>query len=675
MKVLGLVEWTKLDRNSCEIAGVKPLFEIPSWRPINAHNEFPSQGQAFWANAQTATKDALISFRTEPNHSDKYEFKVVEPKPAFEVLDLRQCGTIDEARAALIKGVPVPGPRDTTSFLIWCNPDILVGPVELKRSATGTATLAGTNKHSLALYTGAQVYPVIDDRYRRLVRVDDNGPSGHVDWDDDALVLRRALDAAVRIMKNAGHDPGTTKKQIEEAARVLAAQAGPNVQLDSYRLERASALLGKTDIVSRHAGELAAILGEVPSIKASVESLRAQVRADTEQSVRAELNRELAREHAALAEASADRERAMEHCKAIENELSEGKDELAKVQSKIANAATAVEAAVDERVLAAIDRPLDLLAEVSVLRPLLGIAARVDSAPAPKPVQTTLDWVGTRAGEVSDRAALNRVLTSAARARGVDPALMLQIHAAVVARLMPVTLGPAALAALTAYAHAACAGRMLIVHVSPGAIQPDDLHAVPGGGLLAAASAARDLDGLSLVILEGMNRAPIEGAVVPVLQLTELGLPPLAAAGGLRLTASLVAGATTVPVTPQIWSHAAVIYPNPTNVTSLISASGGIRLSSDLLVPGDEPTGEIDALLDAWPDCHDLKPTMCRYGSALARFYTDEHRVRDALLHGLILPYVATALAIEEQADAVSRAGDTDGAISLALRRLRRRLT
>ncbi|RKG99982.1 hypothetical protein D7X32_24890 [Corallococcus carmarthensis] len=252
--------------------------------------------------------------------------------------------------------------------------------------------------------------------------------------------------------------------------------------------------------------------------------------------------------------------------------------------------------------------------------------------------------------------------------------MLLQVHAAIAAGLMPITLGPSALAALTAYAHGACGGRLHIVHVSPSAIQAHDFDYAPGGGIMVAASAAKDIDGISLVVLEGANRSPLEASLVPLLQLAEVGLSPFATAPGLRLAASLVNGATTVPVTPQLWSHAVAIQLGPSAPTTQVATLGDVARSSELFAPGDEPKGAIEALLDAWPDCNELRPAMSRFGAALTRFYDEEDRISDALLRGLVLPYVVTALTLEEQAEALANAGDGDGALALALRGLRRRL-
>jgi hypothetical protein len=257
---------------------------------------------------------------------------------------------------------------------------------------------------------------------------------------------------------------------------------------------------------------------------------------------------------------------------------------------------------------------------------------------------------------------------------GVDGAMMLQVHAAIAARLMPVTLGPAALSALTAYADGVCGGRVLILHVSPSTIQHHDLEQGPGGGLLAAVAAAKDIDGACLAILEGANRSPLEASVVPLLQLMDVGLSSLSSASGVRLAASFVAGATTVPVTPHIWSHAVAISPEPASASGQSAPKGSVALSSELFALGSEPCSVIDELMDVWPDCRELRPVIARFGAALSRFYDDDSRIREAIVSAQILPFVATSFSVEEQSEVLSRAKEADGPLAMGLRRLRKRL-
>jgi hypothetical protein len=139
--------------------------------------------------------------------------------------------------------------------------------------------------------------------------------------------------------------------------------------------------------------------------------------------------------------------------------------------------------------------------------------------------------------------------------------------------------------------------------------------------------------------------------------------------------ASFVTGATTVPVSSQLWNYATAIYPEPlVQNEDTGSEIGDISLSSDLLIPGDAPTEVVEELVDLWPDCRELLPVLIRLGSALTRLYDEKARIADALLNGIVLPYIATSLTIEEQVEAVNRAGDADDARTKALRRLRKRL-
>jgi hypothetical protein len=353
-------------------------------------------------------------------------------------------------------------------------------------------------------------------------------------------------------------------------------------------------------------------------------------------------------------------------------ELDRVEQRLSQLQAEAPRIVDSAQTAIKARIEEVVRQPMDLLAQVSVLRPFLAAnpSSLSPSSAAPKP----LLWSKGSADTLKDRAALRRMLTAAARAKGIEPSHMLQIHAAITAGLMPFTLGVGGVASMTAYAHAVCGNRLLVIHVSPGALAPRDLYEAPDVGLLSAVEAAKDIDGVSIVLLEGANRSPLEAAVLPLLQLTELGASPLSVATGLRLAATHVIGAATVPVTPQLWHHAVAISPRRTSLPDA-AAEGGedISLSSDLFATGESPTEVIDAVLDTWPMCEELRPTLVRLGTALSRLH-EGPRVQQELVQGLVLPYVATSLSEEEQIEALSSAGDEDGAGGRILRQLRRAL-
>lgn len=663
MRLIGIVQRTNKDKNGIPIAAVLPLLEVEKGelRTVDAAEEFPTRGQVFWFAAHNAVVDALVKFRAESNPGQKDQFRLVDPEPVLEVLDLRRIGSATEVRTALANGIKLPGPLGTLRVLVWCKPDVLVGPVDLTRAPDNTLKLTVAARPRVPLFAGTTLRPIVINGHERLIRAEERAPSPSrfVDWDDDAIVLRRAIEVAVRAANQAGHERILTKKQIEDAARAIAASGiGSDAQLDGYRLERALALIEHTDVVGRGANDLADRLLGHPAIKTSLDTLRAEVAADVERSVRAALEQQLADERAALKEATEAHAAMKSKLDGIEQDV------------------RAAEAAVDARLVAAIDRPLDLLAQVAVLRPFLGTSrVSVDSSAPATTTAASVAWSQLEFEHVKDKASLRRSLTGAARAMGVDPAMMLQVHAAIAARLVPVTLGPAALGALTAYAHGACGGRLLVVHVSPATIQHHELEQGPGGGLLAAVAAARDIDGAALVVFEGANRSPLEASLVPLLQLTDVGLSSLTSTPGLRLAASLVTGATTVPVTPHLWSHAVAISPEPALASGQSGPKGSVALSSELFALADEPTSVIDALMDAWPDCRELRPVMSRFGSALARLYDDEPRISEVIVSALILPYIATSFNAEEQAEVLNKAKDADGALATALRRLRKRLT
>jgi hypothetical protein len=699
MRILGVVQWAARDKIGDPIAGVVPIVEIQhhEWRPINAVEEFPSQGQVFWHNSHAANQGSLICFRPEANPGQRDEFRVIDAKPAMEVIDLRLLGGPVEVRAALVAGVHSTGPVGTLRALVWCQPDVLVGPVEMVRSPTGMLKLTGSNLARVSTFTHGRPHGFSINGVERLVCIDESAPSGFVDWDDDETVLRRGLETAVRLARQTGDDTGQTKKQIEAAARALAAQGvGAETLLDKYRLERALALCVDTEAVAGLAPELVGLLYEHPAIRSGIEELNVTMRAQIERSIRAEIEGQLEGEKLALQEMVDARACASCELEATLRQLEAVKKELEAIEGRRGGALAEAEAAVRQvthrreelnelrgrtesaalDAEAAENRAKQIKAELSALSDERSKAADrkhdlSDVSGAERDRAFLVHSAGGRGEALRDKVSLQRALTNTARASGIDPAVMLPLHAAVIARLMPAALGPSALSLMAAYAKAVCGGRIAVIHVSPNVIQLRDIDVASGKGIFAIAEGNREVDGLSILLLEGANRSPLEASVIPMLQLDEIAPMRISTTPGIRVAATFIVGATTVPVSPQLWSHAVAVYPDPAIPFLGESASGDVGLSSELLTFGDVPTGEIEEILNTWPDCQDLKPALTRYGSALCRFFPAE-RVMEELIQGLVLPYVVTALSPDDQVRALDGAGALNVRAVAAIRRLRR---
>jgi hypothetical protein len=695
MKILGIVKWTNTDKGGHPIAGIQPLYEIEKtdWRQIDAAEEFPKQGQVFWPSARAAVENALVFFRAEANPGQKDEYKAADPQLAIDILDFRAFGGPTEVRAALEKGIRRPG-LFVGRVLAWCNPNLLVGPISLMRTPTGLVKLETSNLAKVPTFQAVEPKHIYDGRQERLLRTDDAPPIGYVDWDDDSTILKRALQAAVRLAKQAGKDTGQTKRQIEEAAEALAAQGtGPEAQLDLYRLERARALSANSDLVAKLGPDLVDALRTHPIIAARLHLLEGQVRREVEQVARAAIEQTLAKEHEALRDVSLARERTQRDLAAEELNLKAVRNETENLRQRASAVAEEVDAAVNKRVRSALEHPAELLAEVSVLRPLVVQPQHViapysgtRNGGAPK-----LRWSRDPGEVIGDRAALQRALVTTAKARGVAPASMLQLHAAVAAGLVPVVMGAGAIPGLVAYAHAVCGARLAVLHVSPGFVQAHDLLGTTDGntfephqaGLLSAGSAAKEIEGASLVVLEGANRSPLECCLLPVLQMRAAGLPqivpqfeePVQLPSNLRIAATLVAGATTVPVSPQLWAYAVAFELDAVPIIPGATQATELPLASELFAPGDVPSDAVESLVEAWPGSNEVRPALERFGAALSRLYTDGPRIRSALLEGIVLPFLVSCTDDDEQEDAVNKLVDADASALTALaKRLHRRL-
>lgn len=210
-------------------------------------------------------------------------------------------------------------------------------------------------------------------------------------------------------------------------------------------------------------------------------------------------------------------------------------------------------------------------------------------------------------------------LTAAAAEFRAQPEVLLQIHAAMMAGLLPVLTGPGAMSALHLYARIAYDGRYAELPVAHDFLHPVDLLGVHAhdperprshGNFLAAVRHAVQSDQPGLVVLESFNRGPTESYLLPWLKnpLRQIPVPaaarvilgndPVSRGEGLILAATSMSGSTTAPISADIWSYTAVIdVPSPLSPRAAQQSAG--LLKTPPLTPGLKAgNGVLDILAD-----------------------------------------------------------------------------
>lgn len=277
-------------------------------------------------------------------------------------------------------------------------------------------------------------------------------------------------------------------------------------------------------------------------------------------------------------------------------------------------------------------------------------APHAQALPAPAAPARPTRWElgATQVAPISEFADVRRAIRAAsARARFArDGALAL--HVALLSDAIPVVAGPRALDILEAYADTICGGRILWVPVSPASVTPTDLfgRVDPKTGVWTLTNALLDTleeavrwDDLLLVVLDGVNRGPMDSYLTPLLECyrtrhRELRARELPLVRGVRadgrpadrpftwprnvlLAGTWAGGPTTLPPSRAFWDYAALVpldqYPAPADASPCTDAESTER----------EATGVTIATWNAWReearrcDASAVREMLARLGDVL----------------------------------------------------------
>ncbi len=671
--LIGVITGTRRDKYEDQIAWIRPLVEATNdtWEAVlAAESEFPSRGSIFWPRAAGAKEHALVRFHAKQNdvkNGGPDEYMAVDSQLAYEVLDLRGLGDCEQVRLALTHGIALSH-LVSPKYLIRCAGDLVVGPVTLVTENNGKVTLEKNNRARIACYQlgdDAFLGITFDDETRTILAGNlPPTPYSYVDWDDDKLVMRRAIEAAARLK---GSGTNLPRQVIEDAtAQLIQYGADASARLELYRLNRAKQLASDTQQVISLAEEIFKGLRNHPSVVKEVQNFYEGQRNE----IRARIESEHATEQAVVTKLRQER-------RETEEALASAKRQLEETAARQKEQISGLEAAVAGRVEQMLGNVPALLADVALLRPFLEGRS---SQPQLRGTWTP-DWPIAKV-KIAEIKELRSRIIPALRALGVATTSYQPIHAAFASGFVPVVSGTLALEALEAYAHVMCGGRQVVVEVTSAIADVQDLFGklehgafVPHPtGLLDIVRAARGHEGPFLVVLDGINRGATESYLLPLLRLLrnhKASIPlfhpqaidpsdPYQSEARLQwptnllLAATVIEGPTTLPVAPDVWKDSILAIADADGeFTERIELgdSSEVDGSSGLLdvAPARE---QLDWMSEELPRLHGRAK---RLAGPVAGLISDESAQQAAITRSIVVPYLASITSDDERAAEVTR--------------------
>lgn len=654
--------WSEMDRQWKTIADVL--------------QEFPTRGNLIWLDlpAETPSAGSLWFFRREenPRQGATNRYRVHDPEEVFEIIDLRQHGD-EGARAILTEvGLFLQSPP-TSRVYIWFERRFALGPVSLVHADRPNFWRLDPNTyHEPIDVVEIEPDPIavgIDPKRSRLVMPPycRPQPTGEqVDWAPDTVVLERAIKLLKRIGPELWEKLSLSERIIEEmvADFRLDEESDGLVGLRLRRLKRARAILDSLRLTKNEAERLTRELCEVPVIAHRLEAVQETARSEALMAAEKEAAK---LRQAALREAEHIRQEAETEAAAIRAASDQARAELDRLTAEIEHKraelmaqADALDTELESRLSNLLSRPERLLADVAILRVAsrLWNGAMIDQKSHASALTNGHDasslhrqrppfpWDDDLVEPVllNDEEEFWQTLRSVIRRQGGSRDDAVLLHASFLSGAMPILAGPNAYETLDVYATVATGGRLLWLPISPSTLEPGDLFgrsdSVSGrfiphaGGLLDLLLHASSTEDLFLVVLDGINRAPVEAYLLPLLscyadswrggggRTLPIAHPytldpksPYAAAAWLRwprnvlLAATLVKGTAVLPMPVDLWCFATRI--DVAYTGGLLDGAGYLSKSEIRHVPLE--TWELWRQLDMDEENEELLDELCHF--------------------------------------------------------------
>lgn len=694
MTYLGRVRDVFESRDGYRFARVEPLYqsgEGRTWRPFRepVDQAFPSRGLVFWHDAPaTVEKGSHWQFGVVENPSydgnEKLEkYQIDQPEPVIEIIDLHSLEEQRVRRLLTEEGLQLDLEPIAADVLIWVDEDHWVGPVRLMETRGGwtveaTEDLARIQRRRLPPAEAS----LVDLCGKRIVlnpRREFGELVGFCNWMTDYQFASGLLRRLRKLDRNAFDGLDVTYAVFDEYLRAMeeAGLIGTDLEVELGRRERLQDLKKMMEENSSLLNEAVSALHEIKQFGKELEGRKEEeykrIREELEQRVESEL----AGRRAELGRFEQEVEQVRLELERLEGELASKHEELDALSHRFDDALA-------QRLSRLLEAPEETFADLAIFRKIFAPSAVPGSARENPPERVKVLPTTTTTTRITDTGELIGVLGKKLAARGASPFMAPDLHSAFLTGAVPIVTGPNAYDALDAYASTVAGARLCWIPISGTTFEPQELlgrfdpvakRIIPHpGGLLDILAEARESDQLYLVVLEGLNRAPVESYLLPLLESfsdASLGRRartiPLAPRDALDpadpyhghhrvmwepnvlLAATPVFGTATLPLPEAIWDHAILIDTDRyASMQDAVATSGDAGERAEAYEVGhdewvgfrrvfsDDPVKGIDRLAGLSDPAH-LHPVVARlYKAALSCGMGEDAALRVTVTTGVL---------------------------------------
>jgi hypothetical protein len=562
---------------------------------INPIEEFPSRGVIYWHDPPIELKEGdirqfdLTSHPFYNGEPDKEAYQVNSHKYPIEILDLRDLGSERNIRMLMTtKGVFLRDEPFVKRCLLWVQNEKWVGPVNLdKRNGTSSWVLAPDQdiKSIRCWKISPEAIQQVDlDGIRLLLAPNEKlgKHNGFVTWESDEVLAKRVLSRIFKRDKKTAEAFKVSKKIFSTYIELIEQAGLIGSDLNFY--ERIKEIL---EVISRNDE----ILDEAVKICFNIDPIKNKIDIKAE----AEYQRKLDKHKARLDQEMTAKRFELE---TINHALLEKNEELQTIErenqafdEKLKKRLSTFEAELGEKLCDLAKKPERLFTEMAITNGLININ---NIAPKPSRVLGEKKNVESATGiaTIEDHKKLMGDLNIRLLHSGCLPFSGKALHSALLAGLIPVLVGPEAYEVVSSYADCVSGGVLHWIPVGGSVFEPSDLLArfdptsrclVPhSGGLLDLLM--DESDTLHIVVLEGFNRAAVDGYLMPLLKSAQditldrkprsiplappgfvseydpySGVSRIAWSRNILLVLCPAYGSSTLPLPSEFWAHCTVI--------------------------------------------------------------------------------------------------------------------